>query len=278
MKRRYTPFCCTWNCKHTIFPVVLGVSEPAHSPEELAAYARNSREAIEIDGRVKTRYEWTQEQRRTETAIRRQKDVANLAKASGDDVLRQEAQSHINTLQKHYARISAGAGLTQQPERAAVAGFQRVKTAAELHSPDKGDILSASTKVGGGDVRLLCRIDRQIYSCVAGDIATDEVVVTTERIAHSNLHDNAFDKYAPQIPRALISPDYIFADKHLNTGVVVKRLSDADGRSLQIVLRIKISSDPEGYKNSIISCWDISESRLQTYLRNRKLLYKSDEA
>ncbi|MCI6290502.1 MAG: phage minor capsid protein, partial [Clostridiales bacterium] len=81
-----------WNCKHTIFPVVLGVSEPAHTPEELAAYARNSREAIEIDGRVKTRYEWTQEQRRTETAIRRQKDVANLAKASGDDVLRREAQ------------------------------------------------------------------------------------------------------------------------------------------------------------------------------------------
>ena len=121
-----------WNCKHTIFPVVLGVSEPAHSPEELAAYARNSREAIEIDGRVKTRYEWTQEQRRTETAIRRQKDVANLARASGDDVLRREAQSHINTLQEHYARISAGAGLTQQPERAAVAGFRRVKTAAEL--------------------------------------------------------------------------------------------------------------------------------------------------
>ena len=121
-----------WNCKHTIFPVVLGVSEPAHTPEELAAYARNSREAIEIDGRVKTRYEWTQEQRRTETAIRRQKDVANLAKASGDDVLRREAQSRINTLQEHYARISAGAGLTQQPERAAVAGFRRVKTAAEL--------------------------------------------------------------------------------------------------------------------------------------------------
>ena len=121
-----------WNCKHTIFPVVLGVSEPAHTPEELAAYARNSREAIEIDGRVKTRYEWTQEQRRTETAIRRQKDVANLAKASGDDVLRREAQSHINTLQDYYARISAGAGLTQQPERAAVAGFQRVKTAEEL--------------------------------------------------------------------------------------------------------------------------------------------------
>lgn len=138
-----------WNCKHTIFPVVLGVSEPAHSPEELAAYARNSREAIEIDGRVKTRYEWTQEQRRTETAIRRQKDVANLAKASGDDVLRREAQSHINTLQEHYARISAGAGLTQQPERAAVAGFRRVKTAAELKGPRKGSFTLLSNGQGG---------------------------------------------------------------------------------------------------------------------------------
>ena len=32
-----------------------------------------------------------------------------------------------NYLQGHYARISAGAGLTQQPQRAAVAGFRRVE-------------------------------------------------------------------------------------------------------------------------------------------------------
>lgn len=121
-----------WNCKHTMYPIILGVSEPTHTPEELAAYARNSSELIEIDGRSKTRYEWTQEQRRIETAIRQQKDVANLAKAAGDDVLRREAQAHINDLQGRYARISAGAGLTQQPQRAAVAGFRRVKTVEQL--------------------------------------------------------------------------------------------------------------------------------------------------
>ena len=163
-----------WNCKHTIFPVVLGVSEPAHTPEELAAYARNSREAVEIDGRVKTRYEWTQEQRRTETAIRRQKDVANLAKASGDDVLRREAQSHINTLQEHYARISAGAGLTQQPERAAVAGFRRMKTAAEVErlgvgEPSRENIFAAGYKPLTGhdfDANIDVDVPKDVRRCV----------------------------------------------------------------------------------------------------------------
>lgn len=177
-----------WNCKHTIFPVVLGVSEPAHTPEELAAYARNSREAIEIDGRVKTRYEWTQEQRRTETAIRRQKDVANLAKASGDDVLRREAQSHINTLQEHYARISAGAGLTQQPERAAVAGFQRVKTIEELKGTPKYAILKTQQNrewlkrgynyaVSQGDLSALTGFDH--YMKVAEEVERRLVGSTT---------------------------------------------------------------------------------------------------
>lgn len=121
-----------WNCKHTIFPIILGVSEPTHSLEELDAYARNSQESIEIDGWINTRYEWTQEQRRIETAIRQQKDVANLAKASGDDVLRREAQANINAFQDRYAQISAGAGLAEQPQRMAVAGFRSVKVDPNL--------------------------------------------------------------------------------------------------------------------------------------------------
>ena len=124
-----------WNCRHTMFPIILGVSKPVHSDEELAAYARNSQELIEIDGRAKTRYEWTQEQRRIETAIRQQKDVANLAKACGDDTLRREAQANINALQNRYAQISKAAGLAEQPQRTHVAGFRSVKTAEQLKNP-----------------------------------------------------------------------------------------------------------------------------------------------
>jgi hypothetical protein len=121
-----------WNCKHTVFPILLGISEPAHSKEELQAYARNSNEEITIDGRTMSRYEWTQRQRQIETAVRYQKDISIAAKASGDMVLRREAQANINRLTAEYAKVSNAAGLYEHAERMRVAGFRRVKTAEQL--------------------------------------------------------------------------------------------------------------------------------------------------
>ena len=128
---------------------------------------------------------------------------------------------------------------------------------------------------GGDSVKPIGYINIEIFSCITPEIATDEVIITSERIDHSNLHDNAYQKFAEHIPLALASPDYIIADKRPNTGIVIKRIADMEGRHLQIVLCIAVSTDPKGYKNSSISCWDISDSRLQTYLRNRRILYNS---
>ena len=68
-----------WNCSHVAEPIVLGISEPAYTEEELAEYRSSSLEQVTIDGKTKSRYQWTQEQRRIETAIRREKDVAIAA-------------------------------------------------------------------------------------------------------------------------------------------------------------------------------------------------------
>ena len=46
--------------------------------------------------------------------------------------------------------------------------------------------------------------------------------------------------------------------------------------NIQMVLRIHTSIDKKGFKNSIISCWKISNKRLQNYLRNKKILYKQE--
>lgn len=35
-------------------------------------------------------------------------------------------------------------------------------------------------------------------------------------------------------------------------------------------------NDDPNYKNSVISCWEISEKRLQNYLRNKTILYKKE--
>lgn len=120
------PFCM-WNCRHTWHPILMGISQPAYTPEELADFKRNSRERIEIDGIIKSRYEWTQEQRRIETAIRQQKDIAVAAKASGDMVTRRECAAMIRALDKYYGKITDAAGLLAKPERMRVAGFRAVK-------------------------------------------------------------------------------------------------------------------------------------------------------
>ena len=43
-----------------------------------------------------------------------------------------------------------------------------------------------------------------------------------------------------------------------------------------LVLKIATSSDKNGYKNSVISGWKITEKRLKNYLRNKKLIYKKE--
>lgn len=121
-----------WNCRHNWFPIIMGITPPTYTQEELDDFKTVSREEITIDGRTKTRYEWTQEQRRVETAVRYQKDIAIAAKASGDDYLRRETQRNINSLTSYYAKISNAAGLYQKTERMAVSGFRKVKTAEEL--------------------------------------------------------------------------------------------------------------------------------------------------
>ncbi len=72
----------------TMFPVLMS-APPIYDAQEIEEYRQKSAEMIEIDGRTLSRYEWTQEQRKIETAIRAQKDISNLARAAG---LTDEAQ------------------------------------------------------------------------------------------------------------------------------------------------------------------------------------------
>ena len=126
-------------------------------------------------------------------------------------------------------------------------------------------------------MRFVCRIDREIYSRISADIATDEVVITEKQIEHSNEHANAYDKYCEQIAHALLFPRYIIEDTSPNTGLVIGDAIDDSGKAMMVVLRVRTSTDPSMFKNSIISCWDISEKRLARYIKNRKVIYSSAE-
>lgn len=121
-----------WNCRHFAFPILIGISQPAYSNKELKALNDYSSEKIEIDGKTKSRYEWTQVQRRLETEVRRQKDVWNLANEVGDNVLKRECNANINKIKEKYKYISEKANLPVKKERMTVSGYGKKYTKNEV--------------------------------------------------------------------------------------------------------------------------------------------------
>ena len=58
-----------------------------------------------------------------ETKVRQQKDIASLARASGDDVLRREAQANVRDLRAKYAEVARKAGLRQRTDKMIVESY-----------------------------------------------------------------------------------------------------------------------------------------------------------
>ena len=74
----------TLNCGHAAFPIILGVSIPQYTPEELEKFRTDNATGIDYQGRRYTGYEATQVQRKVERAIRTQKRRIIIDEATGD--------------------------------------------------------------------------------------------------------------------------------------------------------------------------------------------------
>lgn len=137
-----------WNCRHFARSIILGVSKPVYTDQQLQQLREDNEKKITIGGREYTAYEASQLMRKIETQIRAAKNEAVVFEITGDKAA--AAGAHTKVLQltatyeavakaanqrMKYARIRVpGAGPTQQQERTTVAGFRQVKTAAELSS------------------------------------------------------------------------------------------------------------------------------------------------
>lgn len=122
-----------WNCKHTIFPIIMGVSVQALDDETISHYNEMSTQPITIDGKTKTRYEWSQVQRKIETAVREQKDIATVAKASGDRKAERKARANVSAFMDYYDKVSNASKIQPEYGRMAVQTHeqtQRLQTAS----------------------------------------------------------------------------------------------------------------------------------------------------
>lgn len=113
----------TLNCKHIAFPIVLGVSEPQYTKQELQAMKDRNAKGIDYEGRHYSIYEATQQQRAIERNIRLQRRKVVVAEATGDAAAKQKAQIKEKVLEIKYKEFSEAADLRTQPVRLETLGY-----------------------------------------------------------------------------------------------------------------------------------------------------------
>ena len=125
-------------------------------------------------------------------------------------------------------------------------------------------------------MKIIGKIDIEKYRVVSPDIRTSEVVITDERIAHiKQRHPNDFEQYSQYLTAIVEEPDYILESNKPNTAFLLKSFR-LDGRRFQLILRLAVEGDTEGYKNSVITFLRVEDKRYRRYLRTKKILYKSE--
>lgn len=125
-------------------------------------------------------------------------------------------------------------------------------------------------------MEIIGKIDVCKYCVVSPNIRTSEVVITEERIAHiRERHPNDFEQYSQYLTAIVEDPDYILESPKPNTAFLLKSFEES-GKRFQLILRLAIEGDKEGYKNSVITFLRVEDKRYRRYLRTKKILYKSE--
>ena len=110
-----------YNCQHYETDIILGISEPRYSPEELARLKAENERQYEINGISKDGYGWSQVLRHYESETRNAKDQINALKAFGNsqaDIDRLNAQ--IKSYRQKYNEICDVTGIKPDYRRMSI--------------------------------------------------------------------------------------------------------------------------------------------------------------
>ena len=107
-----------WNCRHFTYSIIVGLSKPVYSQEQLDEMIRKNHTGITLpNGKHLTLYECSQYQRRLETKIRECKDGIRMAKELGNAKLKQKYDNKLSEYLKKYQAFSKRSGLRMKTNR-----------------------------------------------------------------------------------------------------------------------------------------------------------------
>lgn len=132
-----------YGCLHYKTPIILGISEPRYSPEELARLNEQNNRTFEIDGKTVTGYDATQMQRRLETAVRKEKTIRDMARESGNPELVKRCNKRIKAYQAKYTQISDITGIAEDRKRMWVGKGDNPKNlvGVKIKPPEEGVVV-----------------------------------------------------------------------------------------------------------------------------------------
>ncbi|MBD5130881.1 MAG: hypothetical protein HDT43_13305 [Ruminococcaceae bacterium] len=116
------PLITDYNCRHSAYPIILGVTKPSYTPGELAAL---DPPPFTYEGRQYTAYEAQQQMRKMERAMRKQKDRCIVADAAGDKDAFTAASIKLRRQKDYYEDFCKAAGTYTEYERTFVSGYNR---------------------------------------------------------------------------------------------------------------------------------------------------------
>lgn len=175
---------CGYNCKHTFYPFLEGISDPTPIEKEP--------EPVKVDGRTYTFYQATQHQRRLERELREFKR---------QHIGGQNMTAAITAMEQQYARFCEKAGLKQNLNRLYVKGYKRdFEYIKPLISKSKNDIIESKRSI----IHLSKKEDLSNYELTKIAPAQNKHVVGTN--SYKNLSETK--EYPPSyltIPQQKIS-------------------------------------------------------------------------
>lgn len=153
-------------------------------------------------------------------------------------------------------------------------------------TPEQKATLKYVDKFGGNDIMnvrgddvaeiiKLGNINTQPLEKEFGNLRTDEIIITNERIEHIKLHHpedyELFEKYGVDTVK---NPDIIIKDcKNDGTVFMIKQLENTN---LNVVSRLVLPSDSEKLKNSVMTFYRIRQKNLLKLEKKNKILYKKE--
>ena len=173
----------------------------------------------------------------------------------------------LTKLNKQLTNLCNETGLEKDYSRTKIANYTSTK------SNNSGKI-SKTTQNKEKTVQYIGKLDKNKLGKYADKVITDEVIMTNERIEHTNKrHPGDYDKYIKYVPDIIKNPDYILEDiDNVDTILVLKSIKEK-GKNIQVVVKLQTNKE-EAKSNSILTFWHIRDRNYRGTIKNNEIIYQ----